>query len=340
MKIAVIGAGWYGCHIANELTLDHYDVDLYESKSDIFQGASGFNQNRLHQGFHYPRSYVTREQSFSGFKQFIEKYGLLTSVIDDNIYAIAKNKSFIDFETYIQVMDASGVEYEICSSKKYDLKNISGAVKCNERLIRTDKARKYFRELLDEKLLLNTAITEIINKEDSVLVNNIHYDAVINCTWSTLLPFSKPKVYYEPFVTFLYKSDTFNSKAITIMDGPFFSIYPFSKNTFSLTHVDLNPIGKFATFKLAKEHIQKTNKSYFNAIRKKNEDAVMYILPTFNSIFTYENYFISYKTKLDDASDPRHCLISKKNRIIQVMSGKIDTIFTAYEEVIKWLKKY
>ena len=48
----------------------------WESKSEIIR-ASGNNQNRLHLGYHYPRSYVTREQSrncFDKFKKFYPKF--------------------------------------------------------------------------------------------------------------------------------------------------------------------------------------------------------------------------------------------------------------------------
>ena len=68
MKIAIIGAGWMGAHISNVLNQKGYNVNLYESKSKIFSGMSGYNTNRLHMGYHYPRSQITRLQSFYGYK--------------------------------------------------------------------------------------------------------------------------------------------------------------------------------------------------------------------------------------------------------------------------------
>ena len=55
MKIAILGAGWFGCHIASKLKIKN-DVDLYEKKNQILSGTSSYNTNRLHHGFHYPRS--------------------------------------------------------------------------------------------------------------------------------------------------------------------------------------------------------------------------------------------------------------------------------------------
>ena len=59
MKICVIGAGWFGCHIATKLIDEGHSVKIFEKNKKIFSNASGNNQNRLHQGFHYPRSRKT-----------------------------------------------------------------------------------------------------------------------------------------------------------------------------------------------------------------------------------------------------------------------------------------
>lgn len=49
MKIAIIGAGWIGCHLAHKLKNNH-KITIYD-KEDIFSGSSSNNQNRLHLGF-------------------------------------------------------------------------------------------------------------------------------------------------------------------------------------------------------------------------------------------------------------------------------------------------
>ena len=107
LNIAIIGAGWFGCHIASELLDEQnkYTIKLFEKEKDIFLGASGNNQNRLHLGYHYPRSYVTRKQSQKYFKEFVKKYPNFSNRIDNNIYAIADDaKNITDFKTYIQII--------------------------------------------------------------------------------------------------------------------------------------------------------------------------------------------------------------------------------------------
>ena len=68
----IIGAGWMGCHLALTLMKQGHRLKLFEQKK-IFNGMSGANTNRLHMGYHYPRSFQTRMQSKFGYKEFIKK---------------------------------------------------------------------------------------------------------------------------------------------------------------------------------------------------------------------------------------------------------------------------
>ena len=70
MKIAIIGAGFFGATAALKLSKYH-DVDLFEKKNDILNGASKINQFRFHLGFHYPRSKKTLNEIKSSYKLFI-----------------------------------------------------------------------------------------------------------------------------------------------------------------------------------------------------------------------------------------------------------------------------
>ena len=111
-KIAIIGAGWYGCHLALSLYKAGHDVALLEQSKDIFSGASFYNQNRLHLGFHYPRSYITRIQSKRGYRLFVKKYPDLLRPINMNVYCISSTESIIDFRTYCDIMNATGLDWE------------------------------------------------------------------------------------------------------------------------------------------------------------------------------------------------------------------------------------
>ena len=73
MKIAVVGAGIFGCTISTKVS-NFCNVDLYDMSSDIMSSASRTNQLRLHRGYHYPRSPDTVSDLLNSINFFIEEY--------------------------------------------------------------------------------------------------------------------------------------------------------------------------------------------------------------------------------------------------------------------------
>ncbi len=135
-KIAIIGAGWFGCHIAYQLKkLNTFDIKLYEKEKDIFLGASSHNQNRLHLGFHYPRSKQTRLQSKNGFDKFLKLYYFLTKKIKYNIYGISDSpETLLDYHTFLQIMKSEKLKFkEINSYEKFKILGLSGSILTDER---------------------------------------------------------------------------------------------------------------------------------------------------------------------------------------------------------------
>ena len=72
--IIVVGAGIFGVTISLTLSENGYDVTLVEGEDDILKNASKSNHNRLHFGFHYPRSINTAKQSLDGYVLFCNNF--------------------------------------------------------------------------------------------------------------------------------------------------------------------------------------------------------------------------------------------------------------------------
>ena len=91
MKVLVVGGGIFGCSISLELSKSGFDVTLIEKDSDIMGNASKQNHNRIHYGYHYPRSIETATQSLDGLLSFLMTYK--ESIINNfpNYYSVAKN---------------------------------------------------------------------------------------------------------------------------------------------------------------------------------------------------------------------------------------------------------
>jgi hypothetical protein len=339
MKIAIVGAGWYGCHIGVSLKKMGVDVKIFDQQSDVFSQASSKNQNRLHLGFHYPRSYLTREQSRVGFQRFLSIYGEYCKPVLRNIYAVDNRRSLIDFETYIAIMKSAKLDFKEVDYPYHYFSNLDGFIETDERVVDFSGVSKYFKNILNGQLVLGGKVenSDIIESEKNVLVFNESFDYLINCTWGTFRPFDSVDIFYEPCISFLYAPQEENNFALTVMDGKFISLYPYNDSLYSLTSVRYTPLARCDHFDGCEEIIESLNDVTILDLRSKFENEILYYYPRFLEKFSYYSYYTSIKSKLNVLNDCRQTLVERKGREIFVMPGKIDTIFQAEDKVMKFL---
>ena len=110
-KIKIIGAGIFGCVIGYELQRAGYNVTIIEQDNDIMQRASMANHNRLHLGYHYPRSKETAEQSLDGLVSFLTNYRKAIVSHFPNYYMIAKDNSHVSAKEYIKFCNDVKIDY-------------------------------------------------------------------------------------------------------------------------------------------------------------------------------------------------------------------------------------
>ena len=91
MRIAIIGAGFFGTACAIRLSKKH-NVHLFEKKNTILCGASRANQQRFHLGYHYPRSKKTIDEIKSNYKEFRNFFGNNVFGKTVNYYGICKER--------------------------------------------------------------------------------------------------------------------------------------------------------------------------------------------------------------------------------------------------------
>jgi hypothetical protein len=313
-KVIIIGAGWYGCYLGYLCENKKIDYVIFEKSSEIFTGASFYNQNRLHLGYHYPRDYKTRTDSKNGFNSFIEQFPYLTTEISKNIYAIHKN-SLVDFNTYINVFNFEKYNFEILNEKLSE--NFQGAIVVNERFIDPFKSKSFF-----QKMNLNIKFNSDIqyqNGEYFLNKNKLIGDTIINATYGGLESEISTKAFKrEIFLSFIIKMiNPCPFGALTVMDGAFYSIYPYDleNNLYTLTHVKYGVISY---------HIKEEEKHYlFNVVK----EMICQDIPDFDKYFKFEGFFTSTKYKPISNSDMRSTILLKEQNSIVICSGKIDTIF-------------
>jgi L-2-hydroxyglutarate oxidase LhgO len=317
MEIAIVGAGWFGCHLALALKKEH-NITVFE-KDEIFSGASGHNQNRLHLGFHYPRSYETRICAMEGYQEFVDIYSDLCETIDTNLYAIADKVSLIDYQTYLHIMDATGLSYEQVDPFDYGLENVSGCIKVDEKLVLTSKAKEFFSNQI-------TPRHEVFSDEQ---VEN--FDVVLNCSSQVFQACKDWDLLYEPCLMLNYKCSV-DFPAVTIMDGALCTVYPKEDDVYTLYSVEHSPQREMSTYYgLSK---QEATAGHI----KKFEGVVETYIPHFKDVFEYCGYENSLRVSFNDNTDLRVPKIAVNGKVIHVLPSKIDNIFYAEREIKKLLQ--
>ncbi|OLP62038.1 FAD-dependent oxidoreductase [Xaviernesmea oryzae] len=337
-KVAVIGAGWYGCHIASSLASLGFDVRIFESERRTLHCASGNNQFRLHMGFHYARHHGTRQQSRDGFLRFIERYPDLSHPIEKNIYAIPVADSLIDFPTYKLIMASSGIDFVETTDFDQWLKNVSGAVLTQERVLMIKQAREHFEKRLKGILHLNATVRSIEAFDSHVRVEGEKYDYVIDATWGHFSGIPRD-IYYEPTMLLYYEAQ-YAHPAITMVDGPLCSVYPTEDpSIFTLSSVEHTPLGTYISSAAAWEKLNSVGSDLVELKRNAMENQITRYVPNFKECFKFRGVQLSIKTKPVGKDDDRSCAVYRDKRTFSVMSGKIDTIFYATERILSLLEE-
>ena len=332
----IIGAGWMGCHLALSLIKQGHQVKLFEQKK-IFNGMSGSNTNRLHMGYHYPRSFQTRMQSKFGYQEFIKKYPTLNKKIKNNLIYIVKKHSLIDFQSYKEIMIASNLKIKETTYFKDELSNIEGLFKVNEAQILQNKSKKFFKSRLGKSLFENKEVKlDQLKFGKKIFFENEYFDYLVDCSAGHLFNKKQFDISYEPRVTWIYKSKLKNF-ALMAMDGQFYNIFPH-KEDYILGTPKYSKYKKINNLRLAIKFIKEIKKKDIIKRRFQSEKIIKDTFMNFNKYFSYKGYFISLTTIFNSSSDNRPTLVNKKDNIISVLGGKIDTIFEAEKKIIEMLK--
>lgn len=336
VKFIILGAGWYGNFVGLLLKTLNIEFIILEKQSDIFCGSSSKNQNRLHQGFHYPRSQSTRDECIKGYKLFVKLFGFMICPVENNYYLLEK-KSNIKFTDYVKIYENDNLDFSYVNDLDIKMDNIDGIIKCNEKLINYNLAYTFFKKILSDYTILNYDSNELIINHE-IYYNNIKYDYLIDCTYGQM--FKNELCEYELCCSLIYNGNI--DYAITLMDGPFFSIYPYmvtgallpdpyltynNINKYTLTDVEHTPIFKSNNFLKVQSFERNINDEFIYSIKDKMETKVRKYLPNFNDNFIYETYNISYKCKFKNCDDDRSVRFYRKNNILSFIGGKITGIF-------------
>lgn len=361
----ILGAGMFGLYAAlisvkkgeRVLVLEHDDV--------IFKRASWINQARVHNGYHYPRSYSTAKKTADYFDRFVKDYDFAILTEFKKIYAISNRFSYTNAKQFAKFCEAVDIHCDQIHPGRYFKNNTCDGV--FETLEYSFDAKIIGDHLLRQLLsYANFAIRyesrlEKVEQLDGlyqITTNHGIYTTsfVVNATYASLnqimLRFGlEPfKIKYELCEIVLCKvSDNIKNVGLTLMDGPFFSLMPFGKTGYhSLTAVGSTPHLTSRTtlpdFKCQNRCIDcdKQQLGNCNDCLAKPHTAFMSMYKLAKNYFNddidifYHQSLYSMKAILlsSEIDDSRPTIIKLSNdnpKFLSVFSGKINTIYDLEE---------
>ncbi len=239
MKIAVIGAGIYGCHIALKLSEAGFSVDLIERESDIMKITTDISL-RAHSGYFYGRSPETMIACNKNSKLFLKEYPNSLFDHDKHYYIIAKNGSKITGKEYLATLDKYKLPYKKTKVPLINPDFVDVAIEVEELSYDPNLLREEVRAKLKKSkvnLILNTDVSDLPFREYDLRIisgyasNNDISRAI---TGKTIQEYEYR--FCEKVIVKLPKE--FYKKNFVILDGPFFQIDPYGKSEdyFALSH--------------------------------------------------------------------------------------------------------
>jgi hypothetical protein len=240
----VIGGGFYGICIALHLRKRNpkASIKIIENEKELMSRASYGNQARVHNGYHYPKSFVTAFRSRVNLPHFLNDFPFSVRKNFIKLYGIPRKNSKINpsqFSRFCKSIEAPFVDV----TDKYN--NIFN----NDLVDRVFETKEYafdavaLREWANKKLSANRIRVELGRKVNSI--KHINGRVVFNATYSGLGKIRRTKVPLKHEVAemaLIKVPDILKGIGVTLMDGPFFSVMPFpSRGLWTLSHVRYTP---------------------------------------------------------------------------------------------------
>lgn len=359
----ILGAGIYGLYSALHCGKKGEEVLVLEHDSAAFERATYINQARVHNGYHYPRSYSTAIKSKNYFDRFNTDYDFCIHNEFKKIYATSKEYSWTNAEQFKKFSDAARIKcIEVAPEQYFHPNMCDGVFETCEYTYDAHILRDYFLKEISKypnvEIHYNSRLEDIREHNELyevTLLNGEMYKTgyLLNCTYASTnqiinrLGYEPFKIKYELCEIILCKvSDELRDVGITVMDGPFFSIMPFGKTGYhSLTSVTFTPhitsYDKLPTFDCQKEKgVECTPEQLNNCnnCKYKPKSAWSYMSQLARKYlnddmqFEYVESLFSIKpilmaSEIDDSRPTVIKVFNEKPKFVSVLSGKINTVY-------------
>lgn len=263
----IIGGGFYGAVIAIYLAKERglSRVILLEREPTLLCRASYNNQARVHNGYHYPRSFTTAFRSRVNFPRFVRDWPEAVTRDFIKLYAIARRNTKVtakQFERFCHEIGARIEPAEAGLKKLFEPRLIEAVFLVEEYAFDSTRlaawALKELQESGVEVRLSTSALSLSRDTRRGVHVTTLDRNGnsgslqcryLFNCTYSGLnqlsgeFPGTKTRLKHEiTEMALVTAPPALAGLGVTVMDGPFFSMMPFpARGLHTLSHVRYTP---------------------------------------------------------------------------------------------------
>jgi len=263
----IIGGGFYGAviaiYLARQRGLRH--IVLVERESALLARASYNNQARVHNGYHYPRSFTTAYRSRVNLPKFVRDWPDAVKQDFTKLYAVARYNSKVtakQFERFCREIGAKIQSAEPALRTLFDPRLIEEVFAVEEYAFDSTKLASWAERELREcgvRICLDSRVTGISRRQDGTLSvatrpnrgteESTSCRYVFNCAYSGLnqfqgdFPGTRAGLKHEiTEMALMQIPSALHGLGITVMDGPFFSMMPFpARGLHTLSHVRYTP---------------------------------------------------------------------------------------------------
>lgn len=354
----VVGGGFYGAVIAIYLS-EHRGfkrVALIERESGLMLRASHNNQARVHNGYHYPRSFITAFRSRVNLPRFVHDWPQVVKTDFTKLYAIARQNSKVNarqFERFCREIGAKLEAPPAATRNLFDAKLIQAVYQVEEYAFDAVELARWAVDKLQEcgvAVYANSRVKSIVRgasawqvESDGELDTSTTARYVFNCTYSGLNQIAGTQgtsttLKHEITEMALMKMpDTLRQIGITVMDGPFFSAMPFpSRGLHTLSHVRYTPhlhwldTPDVDPYRRLQEYTRETR------VDRMIRDVERYVPAIVDA--TYVESLFEVKTVLirNEGDDGRPILFERHGSAegyYSILGGKIDNIYDVLERL-------
>lgn len=359
----VIGGGFFGCSAALHLQtqLGVQQVTILERGPRILGRASYFNQARIHNGYHYPRSYTTAFRSRINLPRFVAEFGDCVDRSFTKVYAITQGTSKVTARQFDRFCREIGARLEVAPAALSRL----FSPRLVEEVFLTDEYAfnaTVLAEILGDRirrhgldLRLDTTAVGISSgaggrpmvsaRHASGSETELEADLVLNCTYAALsnvgLELAARIKLEITELALVEVPDEIREVGVTVMDGAFFSLMPFpARGLHSLSHVRYTPHISWAADR-EKDPYQALSDygtpSRFDLMRR---DAARYMPIAGNVVPIDTHYEVKAVLVANESDDGRPILFERSRTVpgvISVLGGKLDNIYDAYDALDEFL---